>query len=500
MATSYRCLLRAGDLQIEEFKQVAYDWLRSLLGLDPDGGDPGSVRTTWQASGDAARLIIFDDDAKDEVSVLLTRSGEPQLLVEHNHPGLLPGEGLPLPAAPGLVGVLVAAVGQPHAIDPFIDEIGQLRTTDGSALMDALSRADRPVLLMATTSDGAQAGSRLRAIVDDRMVGTARSATVSAAAVDLLLPVLPDLASLRPGGLALLLPGAQVLADVVPTSLVSNQPEAAVRRMQRACLRWASSRPLPKEVADANRQLSALTGVGRSSEELLEELIAAEDSVRQEREASASAQEERDDAWLEQDEALQRVNEALSRVRFLEIRLRELNELPVGETDVDEDIVVRTCAESIEYASELLSWLAILTDLDDTASLDAYEKSPVWAKKAWLLFRGLNDYARAKQEGHHTGNLLAYANDPPQGAIPLGAHDIALGESESTENNPKTRSLRTFRVHAALSGDGHMYMGAHLKVDQRGSPAPRIHFYDDTAGRTGKLHIGYFGPHLATGG
>ncbi len=28
------------------------------------------------------------------------------------------------------------------------------------------------------------------------------------------------------------------------------------------------------------------------------------------------------------------------------------------------------------------------------------------------------------------------------------------------------------------------------------SPAPRIHFVDDTAGATGKIHVGWFGHHL----
>jgi hypothetical protein len=39
-------------------------------------------------------------------------------------------------------------------------------------------------------------------------------------------------------------------------------------------------------------------------------------------------------------------------------------------------------------------------------------------------------------------------------------------------------------------------METHIKIEPGGSPAPRIHFYDDTRGPTGKVHIGWFGDHL----
>jgi hypothetical protein len=43
------------------------------------------------------------------------------------------------------------------------------------------------------------------------------------------------------------------------------------------------------------------------------------------------------------------------------------------------------------------------------------------------------------------------------------------------------------------------FMPAHLKISQTGA-YPRIHFYDDSRGTTGKIVIGYFGPHLRTAG
>jgi hypothetical protein len=39
-------------------------------------------------------------------------------------------------------------------------------------------------------------------------------------------------------------------------------------------------------------------------------------------------------------------------------------------------------------------------------------------------------------------------------------------------------------------------MEEHIRIEQGGSPSPRIHYYDDTRGVTGKIHVGWFGDHL----
>ncbi|MFI5901579.1 hypothetical protein [Streptomyces cyaneofuscatus] len=38
-------------------------------------------------------------------------------------------------------------------------------------------------------------------------------------------------------------------------------------------------------------------------------------------------------------------------------------------------------------------------------------------------------------------------------------------------------------------------MQAHLKIDRGNTVAPRLHFYEDGT-RSGKVYIGYLGPHL----
>lgn len=39
-------------------------------------------------------------------------------------------------------------------------------------------------------------------------------------------------------------------------------------------------------------------------------------------------------------------------------------------------------------------------------------------------------------------------------------------------------------------------MEQHIRIEKGGNPAPRIHFYDNTHSDEGRVHIGWFGPHL----
>ena len=55
---------------------------------------------------------------------------------------------------------------------------------------------------------------------------------------------------------------------------------------------------------------------------------------------------------------------------------------------------------------------------------------------------------------------------------------------------------RMFEVDRRVEPSGEVVMEAHLKVSTGGgSLAPRIYFIDDTKGATGKVHIGFIGPH-----
>lgn len=60
----------------------------------------------------------------------------------------------------------------------------------------------------------------------------------------------------------------------------------------------------------------------------------------------------------------------------------------------------------------------------------------------------------------------------------------------------KFRDQRHLPVDIRVDESGRIHMWSHLKIAEGGGPlAPRVYFYDDTRGATGKVHIGYVGPH-----
>ena len=71
-----------------------------------------------------------------------------------------------------------------------------------------------------------------------------------------------------------------------------------------------------------------------------------------------------------------------------------------------------------------------------------------------------------------------------------------MHESETVLNDPQLRAKRNFRVSLDVDPSGKAEMLAHLKIAEGGGPlAPRIYFLDDAGGKTGKIHVGFIGPH-----
>ncbi len=73
-----------------------------------------------------------------------------------------------------------------------------------------------------------------------------------------------------------------------------------------------------------------------------------------------------------------------------------------------------------------------------------------------------------------------------------------MTESQTVDTNPTLRSKRIFAVPGEVNEERAQYMPAHVKLVKRGEAAPRLHFHDDSAGKTGVIHVGYIGPHLPT--
>lgn len=68
--------------------------------------------------------------------------------------------------------------------------------------------------------------------------------------------------------------------------------------------------------------------------------------------------------------------------------------------------------------------------------------------------------------------------------------------SETVQANSRLRDTRIFEVAADVDLIGQILMLAHLKIAEGGGNlASRIYFHDDTGGKTGKIHVGFVGPH-----
>jgi len=73
----------------------------------------------------------------------------------------------------------------------------------------------------------------------------------------------------------------------------------------------------------------------------------------------------------------------------------------------------------------------------------------------------------------------------------------SFGRSSTCRFNEKYAKHRMLPVPIEITAEETVFMGAHFKIAQSGLISPRMHYYDDTA-RSGKIYVGYIGPHLPT--
>ena len=129
----------------------------------------------------------------------------------------------------------------------------------------------------------------------------------------------------------------------------------------------------------------------------------------------------------------------------------------------------------------------------DLKSLDQAEKSSIWARKAWDSLRALNEYAQRR--GDFRGGFKEWCDsDCP--IYRWNSNALAMNEGKQVMKERKLRDTRLFGISGAVTADKKIIMQPHLKIQEGGGEnIPRIYFYDDTRGDTGKVHIGFIGPH-----
>ncbi|RSM44165.1 hypothetical protein DMB66_52545 [Actinoplanes sp. ATCC 53533] len=210
---------------------------------------------------------------------------------------------------------------------------------------------------------------------------------------------------------------------------------------------------------------------------------------------------ERDVATIDLSDS-ERDNERLrARARWLESELTR-HQVHLAGVEPPDDFappeIPASIVEVLDFASARLPNLEIGATSDAAAGLDVHPRAEHWAFKIWKALAALNSYAEARKSGQWSNSFLAWCLEPPSGGKAVPATWAAMSESETTNTMPKLREARTFTVPRAVIPAGRLYMPAHVKIQQGGTPCPRIHFHDDTGGATGQVYVGYVGDHLPT--
>lgn len=192
---------------------------------------------------------------------------------------------------------------------------------------------------------------------------------------------------------------------------------------------------------------------------------------------------------------------AQDRIRWLESRLAEHADPVYGvqTDDADGPWEAESLMDVVQRARKHLRHLDLPDTLDTEVSrLDVMypRHRRRWTGKTWDALRALDAYAEARAEERFTGGFYDWCARPLPGAPIITPTMVSMKESDSVSGNPKYYRARIFRVPAEIDPSGRVYMPSHIKLQQIGSPAPRMHFLDDAGGATGKIWIGYLGGHL----
>ena len=260
---------------------------------------------------------------------------------------------------------------------------------------------------------------------------------------------------------------ARRIAQIVLPRMLAQSPPVVYRTRLKPLI---NGRDWEQIALDLDKEMNGTEGLKRQNENLkFEKAIAYEEATNSERE----------------------IDRLLRKNQLLRSRLRELSESPEAmELVAEDDASPGTCQDAVDLAMRLPHIEIHLDAPVEIERLDASEDSELWARRIWKNLNSLNTYAEVKGRGYFNWCETS-GNDRV-----IGPQFIAMSESQSVMNNPDLCKHRTLPIDRAVDKSGYVEMQAHLKpVQGGGMQIPRIYFHDDTKGRTGKVHVGFIGPH-----
>ncbi|MGW9324264.1 hypothetical protein [Streptomyces koyangensis] len=284
---------------------------------------------------------------------------------------------------------------------------------------------------------------------------------------------------------------ASILA-ALPQRLSSRQPLPA------ALLSIPRQRTRPRTTADGT-DVAQLRSDREALTALLDEAERAEamrvDEINDLYAELAKADQASNELRGENEELYDKVQESQRLIRFLREQLQEAGQFALAHAPADaEDIIYpETFSELLDRLNELTG-ISFTGNHKVTRSLDS-QSVDNWLYVAWDGLLALNHFAQSSADGAASGDFLSWCKSDASSAFPFPAAKVAMRESDTVARKAKLRTERMLPVPEAVSPDGRVFMQAHLKIGGGNTIAPRLHFYDDCP-RSGKVYVGYLGPHL----
>lgn len=163
---------------------------------------------------------------------------------------------------------------------------------------------------------------------------------------------------------------------------------------------------------------------------------------------------------------------------------------------VDEPEDLSTPRAALDAAADLLSHVVVTEHARDVArTLDSHGKAAVWGRRCWRVLADLDRYAATRVSHDGIANFRAFLSQVDDPSVT--ATQVAIRESETVLASTRMRAERVRPVPVDVDPSGRALFVEHVRIESGGrGAAPRLYFFDDTSGRTGKVVVGYVGPHL----
>jgi hypothetical protein len=499
------------DRWISERKGIAADL--SMLGRQsPRDGVEVSVEDGSASGSRLVRLGLHEETSTGRWSTTLTAmhaTDKSWVWLDLEHVSEDPWGAEPVVQPPRLVHYLLES-GQlrlgPVALWPVVQQVEDSNAARSVAELVLDQNRTSPLVVLSHDYRATDAEISDRAkIVGRRLAGIAPVFVLDSASTTAFNEQLPEILRTFGGAARTYFPSTDDVRSplsrhrVLGSKWFANPRRAAKTIAAPLVFRNLAARP-PASYREEGRALIRPIDTDASLDQLLAETVAAEALADAATAESSRLREDLDWSAEVMRDIEGTVDKQAARIRYLEAQLSEagryLSDVP---TPAQYDGVQIDSFDDVIFEARAQLPRLVVGDVEHGAdALDQYAQSSSWARRTWQAMLALQAYAEASSGGW-TGDFKSWCREPKDSASAVVQESwVALLESSTVDNNPKFRSSRVFGVPKDVDPDGEVYMASHIKIVQGGRPAPRVHFWDDTSG-TGKIYVGYVGPHLPNG-